>query len=186
MRRPRPVLLHVLALLLAPALLLGCSDDGDDGGDDTTTTAEAGADDEASTDDDSDGAEEEPSGELVDTPFCQSLLAIDRIESDGDSADDVLAGADHVGSLIDAAAAATPDDAPAGVGQFLGDTKAFVDAVVAADGDVTAAMTDLETSNPELLARINQEGAYQDAADYVFDSCGIDIGGAEGASGTEG
>lgn len=182
MRRPRSVLL-VVAALLAPVLLLGCSDDdGDDAGGDTTTTAAVDAGDEASTDDDPDAAAEEPSGELVDTPFCQSLLAIDRIESDGDSADDVLAGADHVGSLIDAAAAAQPEGAPAGVGQFLGDTKAFVDAVIAAEGDVSAAMTDLETSNPELLARINQEGAYQDAAGYVFDSCGIDIGGAEGAN----
>lgn len=183
MRRPRSVPFHVLVALVASLGVLGCSDDGDDIGDDDRRTSEDGSDGTAADDATgaTDPADEEPSGTLVDTAFCQNLLTIDRLESDGDSPEDVLAGANEVGALVDAAAAASPDDAPAGVEQFLDDTRAFVEAVVAADGDVEAAMTALATSNPDLLARIDQEGAYQDAADYVFDSCGIDIGGAQGA-----
>jgi hypothetical protein len=165
----------VLSLLLAGAGAAGlaaCGGDDDGSNDDTTTTSSAGGDD--------DGSERaEPAEDLVDTTFCKSLLAIDAIDSGSAERppEQVVSSATQVRALLDDAAAAEPEDAPEAVGTFFDDTMATVDAIIAAAGDVDAAYQGLATSDPDLVARLTDESAYEDAVDFVYDRCGLDIGG---------
>lgn len=175
MRRPRKVLICALLALLTPVLLVACGDDDDDG---------AGADEQADGGDARAGA---PAGERVESEFCQKLLAVEAVDSmEDDDPAAVAAGAAQARTLLGEAAAATPEGAPDDLVGFFADTAAVLDAIVAAGGATMAAYQGLSTTDPDLLTRLSEDDAYQETVDYVYRSCGIDIGGADTSSASAG
>ena len=78
-----------------------------------------------------------------------------------------------VASLLDEATASAPEDAPADVQALFDDYRVVSEAIVAAKGDTEVASEALARDHPDVLGRLGDTAAYDDAFAFFVDRCGI-------------
>jgi hypothetical protein len=121
-------------------------------------------------------------GPLLDNgTFCTSIQGIQALSAGPQvegaaTVEQVLAQNEQLLDLLDEASASVPEGSPFDVEALFDDYRVVAQGIGAAGGDVEAAYAALQTSSPEVMARLVNPSAHLPAFEFFTTHCGIKFG----------
>ena len=109
------------------------------------------------------------------SPFCNAMLGVGQVAgAEGATPEQVLEANRQLVAHLDEAQANTPADAPPDFDLLIDDYRKASNSIIGAGGDVQAAFTYLQETDPGLVARLRSSSSHQAAYDFLVERCGVD------------